>query len=489
MQGLTAYQPTTATQMEMFIRAGSDRRAVASTDMNDTSSRSHAVFIVELSQHIGGSRRTSRIKLVDLAGSENIEKSGATGQRQVEAVSINKALSTLRRVLDACAQSSKGTRTHIPFRDSALTKLLADSIGGNSRTTMIAAVGPSMYNYAESKNTLQWACKARKIKCKAVKNERNDKAKLTSLKDEVESLRAKLAALEAGAKKGGADPKELEALRDQLGRKEKELRDELAAAKLREAELERIQAETRGRLDELKKDYEESQHDLGNARLAWKALVRNLKHEEGQNREMKAELAGLHAKLERFAAIDDVEKREAVVLRKEKTCGSIDDHEAALVAIRAELEPKLAATKQLEEELAAREAELARREAAVAEREAFLLKRDSFYAQSGTGGNGGRAPLRSTPNTNFRGGARVGGVGAHGVAGASGSFGISGNMVISAHGARSTGPSSRGSSASSDGASSSSGGYVASGNAHAQRRASSFKPRGLQRPVMVGRSR
>ena len=166
VQGLSAYQPTTATQMEMFIRAGSDRRAVASTQMNDTSSRSHAVFIVELAQHINGARRTSRIKLVDLAGSENIQKSGATGQRQVEAVSINKALSTLRRVLDACASNGNGKRTHIPFRDSALTKLLADSIGGNSRTTMIAAVGPSLYNYAESKNTLQWACKARKIKCK-----------------------------------------------------------------------------------------------------------------------------------------------------------------------------------------------------------------------------------------------------------------------------------------------------------------------------------
>ena len=225
VQGLTQYQPENATQMEMFIRAGSERRACASTDMNDTSSRSHAVFIVYLTQHIGGARRTSQIKLVDLAGSENINKSGATGQRQVEAVSINKALSTLRRVLDALTKQSKedkskkkGGRTHIPFRDSALTKLLADSMGGNCRTTMIAAVGPASYNYAESKNTLTWACKARKIKCQAVKNENNHKDKVKSLKSEVEELRAKLAALEAGAKKGGADPKELKMLRSQLVR-------------------------------------------------------------------------------------------------------------------------------------------------------------------------------------------------------------------------------------------------------------------------------
>ena len=165
VQGLTQYQPENATQMEMFIRAGSDRRAQASTDMNDTSSRSHAVFIVELTQHIGGSRRTSQLKLVDLAGSENINKSGVTGQRQVEAVSINKALSTLRRVLDALTKQSKedsngtgkkkGATTHIPFRDSALTKLLADSMGGNCRTTMIAAVGPASCKFTKQSAPLR----------------------------------------------------------------------------------------------------------------------------------------------------------------------------------------------------------------------------------------------------------------------------------------------------------------------------------------------
>jgi hypothetical protein len=396
VEGLTAYQPESAVQMEMFIRAGSERRAVASTQMNDTSSRSHAVFKVELTQHIAGSRRTSSIKcalaavaltppatqsahpvsrparavrlpfsqalsctvftgmwdspastlpppppppppplmvgrLVDLAGSENINKSGATGKRQMEAVSINKALSTLRRVLDTLAKESKvaaGSKKgggakkggHIPFRDSVLTKLLADSMGGNCRTTMIAAVGPSSYNYAESKNTLQWACKARKIKCKAVLNEQNDVVKLKSLKTEVEELRAKLAALEAGARKGGGSPedaKALKELRGTLAEREAALKKEIEESRRREEELTRVQAETRARLDDLKKEYDESQYNLGNARLAWKALVKNLRHEETQNKELTAEVVILKDKLSRYATIDDVEEREAVVARKE----------------------------------------------------------------------------------------------------------------------------------------------------------------------------
>ena len=300
-------------------------------------------------------------------------------------------------------------------------------------------------------------------------------------------------------------------MRDQLGKKEKELREELSAAKLREAELQRIQAETRGRLDELRKDYDESQHNLGNARLAWKALVRNLKHEEGRNREMIGEMAELNQKLERYAVVDDVEGREAVVARKEVVVGNIDEHEAALAALRAELEPKLARTVLLEAELEGREAELARREAAVAEREAFLLKRDGFYGQQAggvggqpaqqAGGGGGRVPLRSTPNSNFRGGdgGRHGGGERKGAGGGGGgmTMGVSGNMVISAMGAMGggAGPGSRGSSASSD----SSGGYGGGGGggggaAESRRRASSFKPRagpraGLQRPVMAGYGR
>ena len=401
VQGLTQYQPENATQMEMFIRAGSERRACASTDMNDTSSRSHAVFIVELTQHIGGSRRTSQLKLVDLAGSENINKSGVTGQRQVEAVSINKALSTLRRVLDALTKQSKegaagkggkkGSTTHIPFRDSALTKLLADSMGGNCRTTMIAAVGPASYNYAESKNTLTWACKARKIKCQAVKNEKNDKGKLKSLKSEVEELRAKLAALEAGARKGGnpADAKALKELRSTLADREAELQKELKEAKEREEQLEKVKAETLARLDVLKQEYDESQENLGNARLAWKALVRNLKYEEEKNKEFETEVAELRAKLERYAAAEALEEREAVVAKKEAAVGNVVEYEAVAKACKDEYEAKVEGVRAAEASVQQRESDVAERERAVAEREAFLLKRDTYYAGKNGGGGGG----------------------------------------------------------------------------------------------------
>eukprot|EP01044_Picomonas_judraskeda_P002360 COSAG03_NODE_167_length_11280_cov_8.065468_5_plen_716_part_00 len=392
VQGLTQYQPENATQMEMFIRAGSDRRACASTNMNDTSSRSHAVFIVELTQHIAGSRRTSQLKLVDLAGSENINKSGVTGQRQVEAVSINKALSTLRRVLDALTKQSKeeakgtsgkkGATTHVPFRDSALTKLLADSMGGNCRTTMIAAVGPASYNYAESKNTLTWACKARKIKCQAVKNEKNDQGNIKSLKSEVEELRAKLAALEAGARKGGnpADAKELKALRSTLAEREAELKRELKEAREREEQLEKVKAETLARLDVLKQEYDESQENLGNARLAWKALVRNLKYEEERNKELEATVKELQAKLERYAAAEALEEREARVAKKEAVVGNVEQYEAVAKACKEEYEAKVDVVRAAEQSVEKREQDVANREHAVSEREAFLLKRDSYYS-------------------------------------------------------------------------------------------------------------
>lgn len=223
----------------------------------------------------------------------------------------------------------------------------------------------------------------------AVKNEKNDAVKLKSLKSEVEELRAKLAALEAGARKGGdpADAKALKALRGELAERELELKREIEAAKLREEELSRVQAETRARLDDLKKDYDESQYNLGNARLAWKALVKNLKHEENQNKELSAEIATLKDKLQQYAQIDDVVEREKTVAAKEVSLGNIGEYETKLAALKAEYESKVDVVRAAEQSVAQREKSVSEREHAVQEREAFLLKRDSYY-QSKQAGHG-----------------------------------------------------------------------------------------------------
>ena len=397
VQGLTKYQPSNAMQMEMFIRAGSDRRSTAGTAMNDTSSRSHAVFTVELTQYLGGAgktvRRTSAMNLVDLAGSENINKSGATGTRQMEAVAINSALSTLRRVLDALvkqSESKSGKAQFIPFRDSTLTKLLSNSIGGNSRTTMIATVSPSDYNSAESKSTLVWACKARRIRNKAVRNERNDKLKLQSLEDEVNTLREMLQALESSPKKSGvADEKQLRAMRGQLAEREKALQDEVDQLKQREEDLLRSEAETAERLTSMKGQYEESQHNLGNARMAYRGLGKALASTMAEASEKDALLKELRSKLERFAKADDLDEREKVVRQKEIDCGVVEEIRPILEAEKLEVEETLRRARNLDAELQERERTVSEREAKVERREQQLIERDRAQRSMGDPGRGG----------------------------------------------------------------------------------------------------
>ncbi|KAH8918304.1 the Kif1a motor domain complexed with Mg-Amppcp, partial [Atractiella rhizophila] len=153
-------------------------RTVAATNMNETSSRSHSVFTLIMTQKKTdpdikmASEKVSRISLIDLAGSERANSTGATGVRLKEGANINKSLTTLGKVISALATQStattkkKGGAEHIPYRDSVLTWLLKDSIGGNSKTAMIAAISPA--DYDETLSTLRYADQAKKIKNQAV---------------------------------------------------------------------------------------------------------------------------------------------------------------------------------------------------------------------------------------------------------------------------------------------------------------------------------
>ena len=160
------------------IRDGSMNRATSSTNMNATSSRSHMIVTINI-EHSGGadvdagepSMMTSRLTLVDLAGSERLKRTGATGNRAKEGISINKGLLALGNVINALADDQRAVRvTHVPYRDSKLTRLLQDALGGNSRTLFIACVSPSESNYEETLNTLRYANRARNIRNKAVLN-------------------------------------------------------------------------------------------------------------------------------------------------------------------------------------------------------------------------------------------------------------------------------------------------------------------------------
>ncbi|ETN37251.1 uncharacterized protein HMPREF1541_08242 [Cyphellophora europaea CBS 101466] len=188
-------------EIENLMDEGNKARTVAATNMNETSSRSHAVFTLSLTQkrHDAETKmdteKVAKISLVDLAGSERATSTGATGARLKEGAEINRSLSTLGRVIAALADLSSGKTktTKVPYRDSVLTWLLKDSLGGNSMTAMIAAISPADINFEETLSTLRYADSAKRIKNHAVVNEDPNARMIRELKEELAQLRSKLA--------------------------------------------------------------------------------------------------------------------------------------------------------------------------------------------------------------------------------------------------------------------------------------------------------
>ncbi|SZF04470.1 unnamed protein product [Blumeria hordei] len=191
--------------IEHLMDEGNKARTVAATNMNETSSRSHAVFTLTLTQKridVGtkmAMEKVAKISLVDLAGSERATSTGATGARLKEGAEINRSLSTLGRVIAALADLSDGRKkksgkgiSQVPYRDSVLTWLLKDSLGGNSMTAMIAAISPADINFDETLSTLRYADSAKRIKNHAVVNEDANARMIRELKEELEALRSKL---------------------------------------------------------------------------------------------------------------------------------------------------------------------------------------------------------------------------------------------------------------------------------------------------------
>ncbi|XP_044731672.1 kinesin-like protein Klp68D [Chrysoperla carnea] len=179
----------TAEEMAQVMAIGNRNRTIGGTKMNDRSSRSHAIFSVTIEMCNTDQEyenvRVGKLNLIDLAGSERQSKTGACSDRLKEASKINRALSALGNVISALAEHS----SHIPYRDSKLTRLLQNSLGGNSKTVMIANIGPSNYNYEESLTTLRYAHRAKAIKNTPFKNEDPKDAKLREYRDEIKRLK------------------------------------------------------------------------------------------------------------------------------------------------------------------------------------------------------------------------------------------------------------------------------------------------------------
>ena len=187
VKDLSYFAAKSSEEVRKIMYIGSKNRSVGSTNMNKHSSRSHSLFTITVErselgadgkQHI----RVGKLNMVDLAGSERIAKTGASGERLKEATKINLSLSTLCHVISSLTDPKA---SYIPYRDSKLTRLLQDSLGGNTKTVMIANVGPADYNYDETMNTLRYASRAKNIQNKPRINEDPKDALLREYQEEI----------------------------------------------------------------------------------------------------------------------------------------------------------------------------------------------------------------------------------------------------------------------------------------------------------------
>ncbi|KAK9890310.1 hypothetical protein WA026_010413 [Henosepilachna vigintioctopunctata] len=218
VKGVTFKNVVSANEALQFLRLGALSRTTASTQMNTQSSRSHAIFTLHIKQQrlVPSSDSninefetfTAKFHFVDLAGSERLKRTGATGERAKEGISINCGLLALGNVISALGDKSKKA-LHIPYRDSKLTRLLQDSLGGNSQTVMIACVSPSDRDFMETLNTLKYANRARNIKNKIVVNQDKSSKTISLLKQQIAQLQLDLIEYKQGKRIVGQDGTEM----------------------------------------------------------------------------------------------------------------------------------------------------------------------------------------------------------------------------------------------------------------------------------------
>ncbi|CAJ1343387.1 unnamed protein product [Effrenium voratum] len=189
-----------ADKLVQLMNSGTKNRAVSSTMMNSVSSRSHSIFTIKVHQKDDEDKSKNvfaKLNLVDLAGSERQKGTGASGQTLKEGANINKSLSALGNVINALVEIANGKKVFVPFRNSKLTRVLQESLGGNSLCTMLATLSPAACNYEETMSTLRYANRAKAIKVSATKNE--EASQISRLNSEIEELKKKLAAADQGA--------------------------------------------------------------------------------------------------------------------------------------------------------------------------------------------------------------------------------------------------------------------------------------------------
>nr|XP_017504173.2 kinesin-like protein KIF3A isoform X1 [Manis javanica] len=344
IKDLSAYVVNNADDMDRIMTLGHKNRSVGATNMNEHSSRSHAIFTITIEcseKGIDGNMhvRMGKLHLVDLAGSERQAKTGATGQRLKEATKINLSLSTLGNVISALVD---GKSTHVPYRNSKLTRLLQDSLGGNSKTMMCANIGPADYNYDETISTLRYANRAKNIKNKARINEDPKDALLRQFQKEIEELKKKL---EEGEEISGSDISGSEEDDDEEGEigedgeKRKKRRDQAGKKKVSPDKMVEMQAkidEERKAL-ETKLDMEEEERNKARAEL--EKREKDLLKAQQEHQSLLEKLSALEKKVI-VGGVDLLAKAEEQEKLLEESNMELEERRKRAEQLRRELEEK-----------------------------------------------------------------------------------------------------------------------------------------------------
>jgi hypothetical protein len=317
VDGLTSIEVEGWQKMMELIELGSNSRTVAATKMNERSSRSHAVFKISLTQLTTSlpkkqfekpteHMRTAFINLVDLAGSERNKKTGATGDRLKEAASINKSLMCLKNVIDALVDNSLSkSKKPIPYRDSHLTSLLMDSLGGNAKTYMLVCVSPHVDNAEESLQTLKYGARARQIINTVHVNENASSRLMLDLEGELERMKADL---EKNQAEGAHEA--IETLKVQI--KEHE-----ASIGKMEAEMQEQQEKLRHLQEEQKKELNQRHaHALANLSAVTQARLKR-DEAESEERRLRKELQSVVDARNDFEAKRILAEKETIRLYEE----------------------------------------------------------------------------------------------------------------------------------------------------------------------------
>jgi len=346
VKDLSAYVVNNADDMDRIMTLGNKNRVVGATAMNATSSRSHAIFTVTIECSEKGPDgkqliRVGKLHLVDLAGSERQSKTGATGQRLKEATKINLSLSTLGNVISALVD---GKSSHIPYRNSKLTRLLQDSLGGNSKTVMIANNGPADYNYDETISTLRYANRAKNIKNRAVVNEDPKDALLRQFQKEIEDLRKQLEGGEGGGsgeEESGSEYEsgEEEVLPDgtKVPRKKKKKGGKRSGVSKEKMTQIQAQIEADRRILEQKKDMEEEEKKRVEDDLA--AKENELKKAQEDQEALSGKLAAIEKKII-VGGENLLEKAEEQERLLEESARELEDRKHKEEELRRALEEK-----------------------------------------------------------------------------------------------------------------------------------------------------